>query len=90
MPWNNVVDVLLFAALSQGALWWALDLGTHKGRLVFLTCVAGALNVSAVLQTKPWHVIAIYGVLMGILLSALRSESVRQKTAQSTTTTPRT
>ncbi|MCX4826958.1 hypothetical protein OG883_45815 [Streptomyces sp. NBC_01142] len=88
MPWNNVVDVLLFAALALGALCWALDLGTHRSRLVFLTCVVGAITLSAVLQSKDWCVVAIYGVLLGINLSALRRESVRRKSA--TTTTSRT
>jgi len=87
MSWNNVVDVLLFAALALGALWWALDLGTHKNRLVFLTCVVGAINVSAVWQTEAWYAVAIYGALMSVLLSALRRESVRRKTALSTTIT---
>ncbi|MEU5196064.1 hypothetical protein AB0G86_18740 [Streptomyces scabiei] len=86
MSWNNVVDVLLFAALMLGALQWALDLGTHKSRLVFLTCVVGALNVSAVWQTDAWYIVVIYGGLMGLLLSALRRENVRQKSAPSTTT----
>ncbi|MGW0889171.1 hypothetical protein ACWDYA_13495 [Micrococcus luteus] len=90
MSWNNVVDVLLFAALALGALWWALDLGTHKSRLVFLTCVVGAINVSAVWQNEDWYVVAIYGGLMGLLLSALRRESVRRKSAPSTTTKSRT
>ncbi|MET7490526.1 hypothetical protein [Streptomyces sp. NPDC005538] len=86
MSWNNVVDVLLFAALAAGALWWALDLGTHKSRLVFLTCVVGALNISAVVQMEAWYVVAVYGALLGLLLSALRRESVRRKSAPSTTT----
>lgn len=83
MSWNNVVDVLLFAALAAGALWWALDLGTRKSRLVFLTCVVGGINVSAVVQTEDWYVVAIYGGLLGILLGALRRESVRRKSAKS-------
>lgn len=90
MSWNNVVDVLLFAALALGALWWALDLGTHKSRLVFLTCVVGAITVSAVWQTKAWYVVAIYGALLSVFLSALRRESVRRKSAPSTTTKART
>jgi hypothetical protein len=90
MPWNNVVDVLLFAALALGALWWALDLGTHKSRLVFLTCVVVAITVSAVWQTKAWYVVAAYGALLGLLLPALRRESVRRKAAPSTTTKART
>ncbi|MFJ9580877.1 hypothetical protein ACIRQF_31370 [Streptomyces sp. NPDC101191] len=89
MSVNNVVDVLLFAALALGALWWALDLGTHKSRLVFLTCVVGAINVSAIWQTEAWYVVAIYGALTSLLLSALRRESVRRKSAPSTTTKPK-
>ncbi|MET7490591.1 hypothetical protein [Streptomyces sp. NPDC005538] len=86
MSWNNVVDVLLFAALALGALWWALDLGTRKSRLVFLTCVVGAINVSAVWQLEAWYVVAVYGALMGVLLSALRRESARRKHTPSSTT----
>jgi len=57
---------------------------------VFLTCVVGEINVSAVLQTEAWYVVAIYGGLMGVLLSALRRESGRRKSAPSTTTKSRT
>lgn len=86
MSWMNVVDVLLFAALAAGALWWALDLGTRKSRLVFLTCVVGAINVSAVVQTQAWYVLAFCGGLLGVLLGALRRESVRRKSVPSPAT----
>ncbi|MFB6984572.1 hypothetical protein ACNPQN_32610 [Streptomyces sp. NPDC056297] len=39
---------------------------------------------------KDWYVVAVFGGLLGLLLSALRRESTRQKAARSQTDTPRT
>jgi hypothetical protein len=86
----QAVDVVLLAALTFTALAWALDLWSRKTKLMIATGVVLALNVAAVWQDERWYFLALYGGLMGLLLSALRRESVRSKADKNTESHPTT
>ncbi|KAB7835697.1 hypothetical protein [Streptomyces mobaraensis] len=79
---SRIAEVVLLAALSFTALAWALDLGNRKTQLMIATCVVLALDAAAIWQDKPWYICAVYGGLMGLLLPALRRESIRRKAAK--------
>ncbi|MFH0245920.1 hypothetical protein ACGRHY_26695 [Streptomyces sp. HK10] len=79
---SRIVDVVLLAVLTFTALAWALDRGSRKTHLMIATGVVLALDAVVIWQDKPWYVCAGYGGLTGLLLPALRRESIRRKAAK--------